>query len=106
MYPFREDVPLQTAPEIRDNVKQAAKNVESQALEKNIAVKELKYPTSIGFYYRVTDKSPKAGEFKYMIQGQLLFRHIILIFSIFTNDGADGIEDDAMVMLRKAIHNP
>ncbi len=102
MYPLREEISLPTPAQLRNNVEREAKRVQEQALEKTIPVQELKGADTIGYYYRVTDKSSQASEYKYMTQGALLLKKSTLLFTILTNDGADGIEGEAMTMLKNA----
>ena len=69
-----------------------------------ILIKELKGPSAIGYYFSVTERSPKPGEYKYMTQGMLRVGELVPTFTILTNDGAESVVADSLAMLQGAIH--
>jgi hypothetical protein len=66
-------------------------------------VRELKSGASvIGYYYTVTDKAPKPGEFKLMTQGMFGLVDLRVSFTILTNEGQEGTVKEALAMLSSA----
>jgi hypothetical protein len=103
IWPMRPDIKAPTLPELKANVREAADSVAAQAVEKRIAVRELKSGASvIGYYYTVTDKAPKPGEFKLMTQGMFGLVDLRVSFTILTNEGQEGTVKEALAMLSSA----
>lgn len=90
--------------EIKQNVERAADKAKSQSVEKDLPIKELKGGSIVGYYFSATDRAPKPGEFKYLTQGMLRLGEFVLTFTVLTNDGAEGVIRDALVMLKEATH--
>jgi hypothetical protein len=57
---------------------------------------------ALRFY--ATDKTPSAGEWKYVRQGTIKTGDIVLTFTILTNDGQQANEKTALNMIRHASH--
>ncbi len=64
----------------------------------------LKGSNSFGYYFTLTDRAPKAGEFKYMTQGALRVGNLMVVFTVLTNDGQSKTVDDALSMMQSAKH--
>jgi len=90
--------------EIRRSVTQAAEDAKAQAVERNIPIVEIRGDFGIGYYFSATDRSPKPGEFKYLTQGLVRIGELAAAFTILTNDGADEVVPDTLLMLRRARH--
>ncbi len=90
MFSVRQGMAMPSPSEVKTNVERAAEHAKSQAVEKTIAVKELKGPSAIGYYFSATDRSPKPGEYKYKTQGMLRVGDLAPTITILTNDGADS----------------
>jgi hypothetical protein len=104
LWPRKKDVPPASADKIRQLVHQEARRVKPVAVEKTIAIKELKGSSSIGYYFSVTDRAPKKGEYKYMTQGIIRIGEVLTTFTILTNDGQESIVSEAIAMLKGAVH--
>ena len=100
----RKGVVMPTPDQIKRIVQRTAEHVQSQAVQKTISINELKGPSAIGYYFSVTDRSPKPGEYKYMTQGMLRVGELVPTFTILTNDGAESVVADSLSMLRGAKH--
>jgi hypothetical protein len=87
---------------IRSTVAAAAKSAEPQSVEVSLALQNLAGASGRGYYFRATDRSPKAGEWKYLTQGMIRTGEIALTFTILTNDGQAAIEKAAVDMIRLA----
>ena len=91
---------------LRRMVESAAQNAAAKAVEDSLAVKELAGPELLGFYFSATDKAPKAGEYLFMTQGLARVKDMLLVFSIYTNDGQEAVVQAALEMLRGAVLQP
>jgi len=104
MFSVREGMALSTPSEVKMNVERAAEQLKGQAVEKSILVKELKGPSAIGYYFSATDRAPKPGEYKYITQGMLRVGELALTFTVLSNDGAENIVSESLLMLKGAVH--
>ncbi len=104
--PAKPGMPPLDADTLRKQVETFAESAKPQAVEKSLAVKELKGPASHGFYFSATDKAPKAGEFKCLAQGMARIGDIIMVFTILTNDGQETVVKAALEMVRGAVLQP
>jgi hypothetical protein len=89
---------------IHSVVLSAAKGAESASLQKAVAVRNISGPSTRGYYFYATDKTPAAGEWKYVRQGTIATGDIVLTFTILTNDGQEANAKTALDMIRHASH--
>ena len=89
---------------VKKHVERAADGFKSQSIEKTIAINELKGPSAIGFYFSITDKSPKPSEYKYMTQGIARIGELTPTFTILSNEGAENVVTDSLTMLENAVY--
>jgi hypothetical protein len=89
---------------IRSVVSSAAKGAESGAALTSVAIRNIAGPSTRGYYFYATDKTPSAGEWKYVRQGTIKTGDIVLTFTILTNDGQKANEKTALDMIRHASH--
>jgi hypothetical protein len=104
MWTPNADTPFPDDASVRDKVAAAAKQAESQSVERTLVVKELFGKANRGYYFTATDRSPKPDEWKYLTQGIIRIGHIDLAFSVLTNDGQDSVIKSALKMLLEASH--
>jgi hypothetical protein len=103
-YPPGQGMALLTLADVRKSVEKAVEEAKSQAVEKEIPIQELKGPSVTGYYFFATDKSPQAGEYKYMTQGFFLAGELAPTFTILTNDGSENVIAEALSMLKNAVY--
>lgn len=89
--------------ELRKATREAANSIAYKAVEKPIELKEI-HGANNGYYFSVTDKAPKAGEFKFMTQGVLSVGQLRVIFVILSNDGQQNIVKEALAVVTAAAH--
>lgn len=89
---------------IKQMVEGAALNVSTQAVEKNIKVKEIGGP-NVGFYFSATDKAPKPDEYKFMNQGAVGINEIVGTFTILTNSLNSPVIEQAIKMFGSLKHS-
>lgn len=102
LWPKNPDAPKPPVDAVRESVRQAADSVKSQAVETSIKIEELKGSQAHGFYFSVTDRAPKPGEYKYMTQGVMGLADLRVTFTILTNDGGESAVLKALDMLQGA----
>jgi hypothetical protein len=88
---------------LKKMVERAADDARSQALEKSLAVKELKSGAHVGYYFSATDRAPRHDEYKYMTQGMFGLGDMLITFTILTNDGYESVVPAALTMIRNAV---
>ncbi len=74
-------------------------------MEKTIEVIEFEGTSGVGYYFSVSDPMPKPGEYKHLTQGIIPVGILMVPFSIFTNDGQQGIVTEALTVLKSATHS-
>jgi hypothetical protein len=94
------------APSVRKLVESGAAGARSQAVEKSLAIEDLRSSTVQGNYFSATDRAPKPGEFKYMTQGVMLVSGLPVTFTILSNDNAGAAVEPALLMLKAARREP
>ncbi len=62
-------------------VKQEGETLLDRAVETEILLQELQGSHSIGYFFSLTDKSPKRGEFRYMTRGAIGVGNLLLSFT-------------------------
>jgi hypothetical protein len=93
-----------TMDELRRAAREAANSIAYRAVEKPIELKEIRGAGTQGYYFAVTDKAPKAEEFKFMSQGVLSVGQLKMMFTIFTNDGQQAVVKEALTVVTGAAH--
>ena len=85
-----------TAERRRGDMEKSGREMLSQAVEKTLAIQELRGAQSNGFYYALTDRAPGPGEHKYLIQGSLLTGPALSVFTILYR--SPGMEEVNQVL--------
>ncbi|HEY1287464.1 MAG TPA: hypothetical protein VGF58_04005 [Burkholderiales bacterium] len=100
------DAPEFTKDWIRSQVWGAVDQVKDQSLEQNISIVEFAGASGAGYYFTATDRAPKAGEYKYLLQGMVRVSELVVTFTILTNAGQEPIAHQALMMIKSAVHVP
>jgi len=87
---------------LKRQVVNAAEKLKPQAVEKTITPVAIKGPRTAGWFFTVTDRAPKPGEFRFGVQGMVALEHLALSFTILTNEGRKDVPGQALAMLRDA----
>ena len=85
---------------LRKDVVAAADTLRGQMEEPLVVVNELLGLEGQGYFFSITDRAPKKGEYKYMTQGLMIVGELQLAFTILTNDGQEAVVDAALGMVR------
>ncbi len=74
----------------------------SKTVETKIALRELKSAHNTGYYYSITDKAPKPGEYRYMTRGGIGVGDLVLNFTVLHRVKDSESVKEALSMLREA----
>jgi hypothetical protein len=96
-----------TGPSTPQAVRQLMENALAQARPQaeegaKLALQDLSGASVHGFYFSATDKAPKPGEYKYLIQGAFLVRGMPAVFTILTNEDSRYAAGLALLMFSTA----
>lgn len=85
---------------IKPYAEKIGKKYLATSVEKKLVLKESRGPATAGYYYSLTDRAPKPGEWTYLTQGFFGIEDLMVYFTLLTNakDSADG--KAALDMLR------
>ena len=81
-------------------VEAAANKAKEKSVETEVPLIALNGKSVQGFYFYVTDRAPKAGEFKRMTQGAFLTGNLWVFFTVLTNDGQEEVLKQALDMVK------
>jgi hypothetical protein len=76
----------------------------STAVESKLDVQELRGDGVIGYYYLLTDKAPKPGEYEYMVGGAVSVGELLLTVTILLNAKSPPELQMALDVLKSARH--
>jgi hypothetical protein len=91
---------------VRTLVEKDGKKVLPRAVESTIVLKEIRGPQNTGYFYSLTDKAPKPGEFRYITRGEMIVRNLILNVTILHRVKESESMREALFMLRQAKQSP
>ena len=100
LWPTAPDAKLPSLDQIKLAVTKGADEEKPEAAETDIPITELQGTSGSGYYFKVTDRAPKPGEFKYMTRGMLRVAESLLAFTILCNDDTQSAIADALAMLK------
>ncbi len=104
IWPSKKEMAPPTTQKIRELVQESAEKARPQSMEQVINLVELKGTSGMGYYFAVTDRAPKPGEYKFMIQGILTVGELMVTFTILTNDSRGEIARETLTLIREANH--
>ena len=70
------------------------------AVEDKIVLQEVRGPAAVGYFYSLTDKAPKPGEYEFMTQGLTSVGDLLLSATILSHTKDSQSVRDALSMLR------
>lgn len=87
---------------IKDHIEKVGKKLLAQAVEKELKLKEIKKGNTAGFYYSLTDKEVKPGEYRYLVQGGIKFEDLFMMFSVLSHKMEPEIVKETVEILTGA----
>ncbi len=95
----RNEVQFKHPRDVRRYVEAMGRKVLSQAVEKALTVRVLQRGSSRGYYFNLTDRAPKPGEYKYLTQGCYHEGKYLVLFTMLSNTHNDPKVRAALDML-------
>lgn len=100
---FKKDI---TSPEsIKTFVTEVGEGILESSKETELVLVPITGKEGQGYYFNLTDKAEKAGEYKYLSQGALNVRELLLVFSLFTYEPDIQLRNMALQMIQTATWN-
>jgi hypothetical protein len=87
---------------LRKMVSVEASTVKSQAVEKELAIREFQSGDVHGNWFAATDRAPKPGEFRYMASGLVAVKDLPVQFTILYDGNTRASVEPALKMLGAA----
>jgi len=72
------------------------------AVETELTLNELSGVDGRGYYYTLTDKAPRPGEYRYMTHGGIGVGNILLVVTVLSSEKDSAAAGEALVLLRGA----
>lgn len=104
VWPMTPEDKLPDAAAIRSIMQTGAKAARAEAVEKEIAVKDVRGMQAIGSYFSATDKDPAPGDFLNLTQGLVRVNDILVSFRVFSNGPRAAVLEPALKMVRLMRH--
>ena len=102
----RDDPEFNSTKNIRIAIERAAQSVQPRAVEKELVLRTIESASGEGYFFWATDHAPGAGEHKFMAQGGVPAGKLRLIFTVLSHvEPPRGIEE-ALTIVRSALHEP
>lgn len=73
-----------------------------RTIESKIELIDINGSKNKGYYYTITDKNPKPGEYTYMSQGYIAVNDLVLAFTILSHEKMSDNIETAIIMLKEA----
>ena len=87
---------------VRALVEIDGKNILPKAVETKIVLREIRGPNNTGYFFSLTDKAHKPGEFRYMTRGGMTVGNLFLNVTILHRVKESESVKEALFMLREA----
>jgi hypothetical protein len=87
---------------VRALVEIDGKKILPKAVETKIVLREIRGPNNTGYFFSLTDKAHKPGEFRYMTRGGMTVGNLLLNVTILHRIKESGSIKDGLSMLREA----
>lgn len=82
--------------------KRGAANALAQAVESSLPLQPLRSDRVQGYFFHATDRAPKPGEYKFLVQGAAVVQDVRITFTILVNDDSRTAIEAGLGMLRQA----
>lgn len=87
---------------VRQLVESDRQEIASEAAEKEIAIVSLEGAEAHGYYFMATDKSPKPGEYEYLVRAGISVGDLLLSTTILSHEKNSAAMQDALAALKNA----
>jgi hypothetical protein len=104
LWPANKSVTPPDAAKLKQGAQRSLDALKTQAVEQDLQLVELRGSQGPGYYFSLTDRDPKPNEFKLLTQGVIRISDLTTTFTILTNDGQRNVTEDALAMIKGAVH--
>lgn len=103
-----DPTPMPSIDTIHASIKRGRDKAAPEAVEKNIAIQELRGANVNGYYFTATDKAPGNGpdDFRIMSHFEVVTGRVLLMVTAFYNDDSGKVLEHAIAMLKSAQFKP
>jgi hypothetical protein len=107
MWSPQQEEGFNSAQRIREILEEGGRAALAESVEKELTFRKLQGNSGTGWYFTLTDKAShtKPGEYKYMTQGGIGVGHLLVMFTIFTNDKDSADIPAALEMFGHAVQD-
>ena len=91
---------------VRTLIEKDSQKILPKAVETKIVLKEIRGPDNIGYFYSLTDKAPKPGEFLYATRGGMITGNLLLTVTILHRVKESESLKEVLLMIRQARQIP
>ncbi len=88
---------------LRSRVLENGMRLLGQAVETDLEILDITGKNAKGYYYILTDKAPKPGEWKYIMEGMYQVNEVVLIITIVSHEKTSEDMADALAMIQHAV---
>jgi hypothetical protein len=89
---------------VKEAVEGDMQEMAAGAAEEKLEIKSIKSANAYGYYFTATDKSPKPGEWKYVLQAGVATGKLLLSVTVLTHERDAPIFTEILDVLRSARH--
>ena len=105
VWPFGPGAKPPTREQARGLAEKSAEAAKAQAVEQQVALKELRGPSADGYFFSTTDRAPKPGDFNYLTQGVFVLGDLLVTFTALAKAGSEAALWDAVSAMRGATYD-
>lgn len=106
IYPPLPGMPMPDLAGVKADMEKAAAEAAPHAVEKRIALRDIRGPHAAGYYFSATDKAPAPGEYRLMTQAEVLAGGVVPVMTVLTSDDSGAVQAQALEMIKSARHRP
>jgi hypothetical protein len=97
------NAPIPSDGKMQEAVQKMIELIKTQALESDIEIKDIHGSVDHGFYFSMTDRAPKKGEYRYLTQGVIQAGTLSILVTLMSNDESGVIERDTLEVLQSLV---
>lgn len=101
----KKSMEVKTESEIRSFVERDGERLLPNAVEKRVEIKTINGKEAKGYYFVLTDKAPKKGEYKYCLRSYITVGNLLISGSMFSNENINSTEKAVAIFSKMSQHN-
>ncbi len=89
---------VKTAAELKPLIEEEGKRFLKNAVEKKLEIKEISGKNAAGYYFFLTDRAPKKGEYKYCLRAYISVGDLLINASMFSNESKNSLAKTVAIL--------